>query len=106
VLLLISDYIELVRELIKTAKDNGVTDNVIKGLLNRQTKYHGQLLKPRRYIDIVEGRFDIDRIIRVERKNDKDTISDKTFDFSCGTINKLLNDGYEDTLNVIDTLKT
>jgi hypothetical protein len=106
VILLISDYIELVRDLIKTAKDNGVTDSVINGLLNQQTKYHGQLLKPRRYIDIVEGRFDIDRIIRIERRNDEDTISDKTFDFSCGTINKLLNDGYEDTLNVIDTLKT
>ena len=106
VILLISDYVELVRDLIKTAKDNGVKDEVIQGLLNQQTKYHGQLLKPRRYLDIVEGRFDIDRIIRIERRNDEDTISDKTFDFSCGTINKLLNDGYEDTLNVIDTLKT
>lgn len=106
VLLLISDYVDLVRDLIKTAKDNGVKDNVIKELLNQQTKYHGQVLKPRRYSDIVEGRFDIDRIIRIERRNDENTISDKTFDFSCGTINKLLNDGYEDTLKVIGTLKT
>jgi hypothetical protein len=106
VLLLISDYIDLVSDLIKTAKDNGVKDNVITGLLNQQTKYHGQVLKPRRYRDIVEGRFDIDRIIRIERRNDENTISDKTFDFSFGTINKLLKDGYEDTLNVLDTLKT
>lgn len=106
VLLLISDYIDLVRDLIKTAKDNGVNDNVITGLLNQQTKYHGQVLKPRRYRDIVEGRFDIDRIMRIERRNDENTISDKTFDFSCGTINKLLNDGYEDTLNFLGTLKT
>jgi hypothetical protein len=106
VLLLISDYIDLVRDLIKTAKDNGVKDNVVNGLLNQQTKYHGQLLKPRRYRDIVEGNFDIDRIIRIERRNDENTISDKTFDFSFGTINKLLKDGYEDTLNVLDTLKT
>jgi len=106
VLLLISDYIDLVRDLIKTAKENGVKDNVITGLLNQQTKYHGQVLKPRRYREIVEGRFDIDRIIRIERRNDENTISDKTFDFSCGTINKLLNDGYEDTINVLGTLKT
>jgi NTE family protein len=106
VLLLISDYVDLVRDLIKTAKDNGVKDNVINGLLNQQTKYHGQLLKPRRYREIVEGSFDIDRIIRIERRNDENTISDKTFDFSCGTINKLLNDGYEDTLNVLGTFKT
>ena len=37
VLLLISDYVDLVRDLIKTAKDNGVKDNVINGLLNQQT---------------------------------------------------------------------
>ena len=36
VLLLISDYIDLVRDLIKTAKDNGVKDNIITGLLNQQ----------------------------------------------------------------------
>jgi NTE family protein len=106
VLLLISDYLDLVRDLIKTAKDNGVNDNVITGLLNQQTKYHGHFLRPRQYKDIVEGSFDINKVIRVERRNDENTISDKTFDFSSSTINKLLNDGYEDTLNVQGTLKT
>lgn len=105
VLLIISDYIDLVRDLIKTARENGVKDNVIDDLLNQKTKYHGQLSRPRQYKDIVEGRFDITEIIRVERRNDEHTISDKTFDFSRGTIDKLLNDGYEDTLNVARTRK-
>ena len=52
---------------------------------------------------MIEGRFDIDHIIRIERKNDEHTISDKTFDFSSGTITQLLKDGYADTMNFIHT---
>ena len=95
-LLLMSDYMDLVEDLIKTAKKNGIKDDVINQLLNRQTKYHGQL-KPRKYKEIFEGRYEIADVIRIERKNDEHTISDKTFDFSLGTIKKLLKDGYDET---------
>ena len=102
VLLLISDYVDLVRDLIKTGKKNGVKDDVFNELMNRQTKYHGHVLKPRKYKEIVEGSFDIAEIVRIERKNDENTISDKTFDFSYGTIEKLLQNGYEDTMDTIN----
>jgi NTE family protein len=102
ILLLLSDYIELVRELIKIAKEKGTKDEVINNLMNQQTSYHGQLLKPRQYKEIVEGRFDIAEIVRIERKNNQDTISDKTFDFSAGTIRQLLGEGYNDTIEFID----
>lgn len=95
-LLLISDYVDLARELIKKAKEHNVKDDTIKNLLNQKTKFHGQFLKPSRYLDILEGRFQIDEILRVDRKNDEQTISTKTFDFSTGTINLLLEQGYYD----------
>jgi NTE family protein len=101
VLLLVSDYIDLVRDLIRIAKEAGVKDKVITDLLNQRTKYHGLSSAPRLNKEIIEGRFDIDHIIRIERKNDEHTISDKTFDFSSGTITHLLKNGYEDTLNFI-----
>ncbi|MFL6315444.1 MAG: patatin-like phospholipase family protein [Nitrososphaeraceae archaeon] len=101
VLLLVSDYIELVRELIRVAKEVGAKDKVITNLLNQRTKYHGMNLRPRLYKEIVEGRFDINQIVRIERKNDEHTISDKTFDFSSETIAQLLKDGYADTMNFI-----
>ena len=41
--------------------------------------------------------MDIDFIIRLERKNDEHTISNKTFDFSETTIRQLVCDGYEET---------
>src|SRR6266540_1555814 len=80
----------------------GVKDDVINELMNRQTKYHGHQLKPRKYKEIVEGSFDIAEIVRIERKNDENTISDKTFDFSYETIEKLLQNGYEDTMDTIN----
>ena len=39
-----------------------------------------------RYIDLVKGRVDVDFVVRLERKNDSHTISNKTFDFSESTI--------------------
>ena len=104
VLLLVSDYIELVRELIILAKEAGVKDKDISSLLNQRTKYHGMNLRPRLYKEIVEGRFDINKIIRIERKNDENTISDKTFDFSSGTIMQLIKDGFEDTTDLINNI--
>ena len=101
VLLLVSDYIDLVRDLIRIAKEAGVKDKVITDLLNQRTKYHGISSAPRLNKEIVEGRFDINHIIRIERKNDEHTISDKTFDFSNGTVAQLLKDGYADTMNFI-----
>ena len=103
VLLLVSDYIDLVRDLIRIAKEAGARDKVITDLLNQRTKYHGISSAPRLNKEIIEGRFDIDHIIRIERKNDEHTISDKTFDFSSGTITQLLKDGYADTMNFIHT---
>jgi NTE family protein len=103
VLLLVSDYIDLVRDLIRVAKEAGARDKVITDLLNQRTKYHGVSSRPRLNKEIIEGRFDIDHIIRIERKNDEHTISDKTFDFSSGTITQLLKDGYADTMNFIHT---
>jgi NTE family protein len=98
-LLLASDYIDLVRALIKVAEEHGVKEDIIKILLNQKTRYHGKYIKPGRFLDIVEGRFQIDDIIQVNRKNDEHTISNKIFDFSVETIKLLFKLGYNDALD-------
>ena len=50
-----------------------------------------------RYNDLLKARVDVDFVIRLERKNDSHTISNKVFDFSKTTIKQLVYDGYEET---------
>jgi NTE family protein len=48
------------------------------------------------------GQFEIGKIIRVNRKNDQYTISNKIFDFSSKTINELKESGYNNTMDLSD----
>jgi hypothetical protein len=100
-LLLASDYIEMVRALIKVAGEHGVKDDIIRNLLNQKTRYHGEFLRARRFLDLVEGRFQIDEIININRRNDEHTVSNKSYDFSIGTISLLLERGYNDAREVL-----
>ena len=51
------------------------------------------------YGDLIENMISVDLVVRVERKNDIHTISNKTFDFSSATIQQLIKDGYEEALD-------
>ena len=95
-LLIVSDYIDIVKALLKVSKDHGVKDVIINNLLNQKTRYHGEFLKARTFLDIIEGRFQIDEIVNINRENDEHTISNKSYDFSVGTIKQLLELGYND----------
>jgi hypothetical protein len=101
-LLLVSDYVDLARGLINIAKNHGAKENIINDLLNSKTMNHGLAMKPRKYSDILVGQFEIGNIIRVNRKNDQHTISDKVFDFSRKTIKELRESGYNNTMDLSD----
>jgi NTE family protein len=101
-LLVMSDYVDMARELIRIAKDHGAKDDVINNLLNRKTINHGLTIKPRRYLDILNGQIEIGKIARINRKNDEHTISNKIFDFSSKTIRQLKESGYVNTMNLAD----
>ena len=101
-MLAISDYLSLIKKLIKAAKENGLKDEVINDILNQKTQSHGFFSKIHKYSDLIEGRPQIDEILRIDRKNDEHTISNKTFDFSTGTIKLLLERGYDDAKDEIN----
>jgi NTE family protein len=96
-LMLISDYVGLIRSLINLAKEGGIKEERINNLLDQPTRLRGWLYQPKNIRETIEGRFEIDEVIRIGRRNDPHTISDKIFDFSRGTIKGLLKDGYDDT---------
>ena len=95
ILLLISSYVGLIKSLISLAKEGGIKEERINDLLNQPTRVRGLVFQPKLW-EIIEGQFEIDEVIRIERRNDPHTISDKIFDFSKGTIHSLLEDGYKD----------
>ena len=55
--------------------------------------------KERKYRDLIEGRFDLAKVISIERKDDGNTIFGKAAEFSTSTINNLRKDGYEEAKN-------
>ena len=82
--------------MIDLAKEGGIKEDRINDLLDQPTRLRGVLYQPKKIRETIEGQFEIDEVIRIERKNDPHTISDKIFDFSRGTIKGLLEDGYDD----------
>jgi NTE family protein len=80
VAVLISDFQKLASSLIKLSKGNGISKKSLQTILQERTKTinlaTGQQL---RYNDLLKARVDIDFVIRLERKNDCQTISNKIF---------------------------
>lgn len=105
IMLILQAYIELAKKLIKTAKDHGTKQETIDDILDQpiptQERFVG--IKGTKYRDAIEGAFNLGEIIRVERKHDEYSISNKTFDFTSNTIKCLLQDGYDDTVDYIKT---
>lgn len=47
----------------------------------------------RYYEDLMNGRFDLQRVVTIEHKDDPDSISNKWADYTSETINKLIMEG-------------
>jgi NTE family protein len=95
---LLSDFATFAKSLIKLAEEKGVSKEALQKILEEKTK--GVYLvtgKQLRFDDLLKGRVDVDFVVRLERKNDSHTISNKTFDFSKITIRQLIQDGYKET---------
>jgi hypothetical protein len=98
VAVLVSEYTTLAESLIKVAEDNGVSKEALQKTLNEKTKITFFATgKQGKYVDLVKGKVDVDFVVRLERKNDSHTISNKTFDFSKTTIRQLIENGYNET---------
>jgi hypothetical protein len=61
---------------------------------------HGQAIRPRKYSEILLGQYEIGKVIRVNRKSDQCTISNKIFDFSPKTIKQLRESGYSNSMDL------
>jgi len=100
---IMADYVNMVRKLIQFAKDHGVPDKDIEEFLDTAAQSKHRTEKPRKFRDLIEGQFSINKIVKIDRRNDSNTISNKVFDFSYHTLNHLRNEGYSDTIDQLNS---
>jgi len=94
---MITDYVDIIKRLIKLAKDNKIRMDLLENIFQQQALTRNFMTgKHFKYADLIENMVTVDLVIRVERKNDVHTIANKTFDFSSITIEQLIKDGYEE----------
>jgi hypothetical protein len=94
----VTDYIEMTRNLIQYLSKVGDKVAVRKILLNdSKTKSKFREDMPRKYLDLLIGRFDVNEKMKLERKERaEDTISNKWVDLSRKTISDLFDEGRRD----------
>jgi predicted acylesterase/phospholipase RssA len=93
---IVSDYYNLTNALMDLAKKKGATQADIDAILKSKSKSSHRTGERRTYHDLVDKRFEITKVIRIERSIDKDDIANKWCDFSLGTISNLFNQGIKD----------
>ena len=74
-----------------------------KGLYSTKAKSSHRTGELRTYGDLVDvnERFDISKVIRIERSADENDIANKWCDFSLGTVSKLFEQGIHDALKTL-----
>ncbi|MDQ5869219.1 MAG: hypothetical protein M3530_05770, partial [Thermoproteota archaeon] len=94
----VTDYIDLTKRLIQLAKASGASETELEKLLSNFTLSKTRKGKPRKYKDLLTGRFRITKVVRIEREDDPNTISRKWVDYSLSTLQKLYEQGLRDTV--------
>ncbi|HEY9491839.1 MAG TPA: patatin-like phospholipase family protein [Nitrososphaeraceae archaeon] len=95
-----TDYVTIIKNLIKLAKDNKIREDLVDNILQQQALSKNFMTgKHSTYGDLIKNMVSVDLVVRIERKNDIHTIANKTFDFSRATIQQLIKDGYEEALD-------
>ncbi len=96
---LYSDYINLIEKLIGLGDDDELLKEKIEKILDDHTPRQFITEDFKKNIDIIKNTFQIVKEVKIQRKDDTDSVSGKLADFTIETINKLIHDGYEDTLS-------
>jgi NTE family protein len=103
----VSDYIDFVKQMRNLAAEaiNEVFDsndkkerlqNQLKNIPEKMARSTERTGQRRSYQDLIKGRFKLNKVVRIERKEDDNTISSKWQDFSSGTIKQLIDSGYNE----------
>ncbi|MDH3677388.1 MAG: patatin-like phospholipase family protein [Nitrosopumilus sp.] len=97
----VTDYIGLIKHLIKLAKKKQASKAELENVLKIITESTQNIEDKKEYAHLLQGRFNVS-VKRIERVDDEHTISNKWVDFTKDSIDELMLKGYE---QCIDTIK-
>lgn len=97
------DFITISKKLVELAKQKGATKSDLEKILMPHVDTGFYVGVKHSYIDHIRGKFPM-KIKRIERSKDPDDVPGQALDFSLKTIEKLFQEGYEDTRKVIEKL--
>ena len=96
---LYSDYVNLIEKLIGLGDYNELLNEKIEKILDDNTPRRFNSEEYKKNIDILKNTFQIVKEVKIQRKDDENSVSGKLADFTIETINKLIHDGYGDALS-------
>lgn len=91
---------EAINQISDVSKKNMLKKN-LDHILNTKAKSTHRTGESRRYSDLLERKFDIIKVVRIERSLDPNDVSNKWCDFSDGTISELFKRGIGDALRTL-----
>ncbi|HEY6534559.1 MAG TPA: patatin-like phospholipase family protein [Candidatus Nitrosocosmicus sp.] len=95
---IVTDYVDLVKKFKSIAKQKGnVSDEEIDKILDGYATSISTVGKTRQYRELIQGRFRLTKVVRIDHKDDGHEVSNKIFDYSQNSIKKLIEDGIQDT---------
>ena len=98
----VTDYIDLAKELKSLALIKGARTDEINNILDRcgiSKNTKGYL---RTYRELLEGRFRLTKVVRIDHKDDGHEVGNKIYDYSRTTIETLMKSGYSDTIRHLE----
>ena len=96
---LYTDYVNLIEKLIGLGENDELLKEKIDRILDEYTPRRFMTEELKRNIDILKSTFKIVTITQIQRKDDSNSISGKLTDFTSETIDRLIQDGYQDALS-------
>jgi NTE family protein len=96
---LCTDYVNLIERLISLGDENEILKEKINRILEEYTPRRLMTEEIKRNIDILKNTFKIVKIIQIQRKDDNNSISGKLTDFTYETIDRLIQEGYQDAMS-------
>jgi hypothetical protein len=76
--------------------NSDASNDEINSILNSNASSINTKGKTRKYGALLEGRFRITKVVRIDHKDDGNAVHDKVFDYSYKTIERMIKVGYQD----------